>query len=715
MNNEVGLVAPSSVAVVGASELGGKNYYGARVLRNLVDSATGTKIYAVNPRYHGRQVMGVDAFSTLSDLPSVPDLVIIAISVSGVVDVLTEAGELGVQTCVVLTRESRGADARASFEAGVRKVANRYAMRVIGPNSMGVLCGGAMVNGSFASGAHDGGLTPGSLSMISQSGSSISYLLQLFRGSGVGYSWLISTGDEAALSLEALFEQVVEDPATRVVLLFVEGITDGARFRRAALRARVLGKPVVLLQVGLSGAGREAVQTHTGRLAGVEQGFVAVAHESGMLRVSSYERFYDVAAALVMQAVPRGQQQHHRRAAVISTSGGAGAYTADCLSDLGWRLPPLSDDVRAAVESISAQDGLENPVDVTGTWASPEMLPAMLVAMAEDSSIDALVVASGAGGTLALPVAEAMAVVREQISQELYVGWVGMSAEVAAVLSRAGISAFPDPQRAVHAAEASARFRQDQQDTQQTIELTELLSETASTRTCSAPGRSPATRTLTAGDTLNSLGRAGVACAPGTLVEGSLDVGEVEKEAVNLGYPLAMKIDAQELSHKSDKGAVAIGITDSVQLRNQLATFADIARTEGLTSSRILFQRMVDGIEVLMGLKRDPAFGLLLVLGLGGVHAELFPNVKAVVLPATKAQLTSLVSSHPVLDRLLAGYRGAEPANREALIDMMQRFAEWGLTFGDHLREAEVNPVMVNVDGALAVDARAVFEEVGSP
>lgn len=727
MNNDIGLVVPSSVAVVGASELGGKNYYGARVLRNLVDSATGTKIYAVNPRYDGRQVMGVDAFSTLSDLPSVPDLVIIAISVAGVVDVLTEAGELGVPTCVVLTRESRGADARASFEAGVRKVANRYAMRVIGPNSMGVLCGGAMVNGSFASGAHDGGLTPGSLSMISQSGSSISYLLQLLRGSGVGYSWLISTGDEAALSLEALFEQVVEDPATRVVLLFVEGVTDGARFRRAALRARVLGKPVVMLQVGLSGAGRDAVQTHTGRLAGVEQGFVAVAHESGMFRVPSYERLYDVAAALVVQAVPRGQQQHHRRAAVITTSGGAGAYTADCLSDLGWSLPPLSDDVRAAVESISAQDGLENPVDVTGTWANPEMLPALLVAMAEDTSVDALVVASGAGGTLALPVAEAMAVVRQQIPQELYVGWVGMSGEVAAVLSRAGISAFPDPQRAVHAAEASARFRQDQQDTQQTIELMELLSETASMGTGSALRRSPATksspastkartatRALAAGDTLNLLKSAGVACAPGTLVEGGLDVSEVEKQAVNVGYPLAMKIDAQELSHKSDKGAVAIGITDSVQLRSQLATFADIARKEGLTSSRILFQRMVDGIEVLMGLNRDPAFGLLLVLGLGGVQAELFPNVKAVVLPATKAQLTSLVSSHPVLDRLLAGYRGAEPANREALIDVMQRFAEWGLTCGDQLREAEVNPVMVNVDGALAVDARAVFEEVSS-
>ncbi|TDE10175.1 acetate--CoA ligase family protein [Jiangella asiatica] len=709
MSDGGGLVAPRSVAVVGASELGGTNYYGARVMRNLVDSATDVAVYAVNPRYHGQQVMGADAFGTLSDIPEPPELVIIAIPAAAVVDVLTEAGELGVQTCVVLTRESRGPSARKAFEREVRDVALRYSMRVIGPNSMGVFCGTAMVNGSFASGAHDGGLKPGSLSMVSQSGSAISYLLQLLQRTRIGYSWLISTGDEAVCSLEALFEQVVEDPDTQVILLVVEGVADGERFRRAALRARVLGKPVLLLQVGVSTVGREAVQTHTGRLAGVEKAFEAVAEESGIVRVPTFERLYDIATSMVEQALPRKDHEHARRAMVATTSGGAGAYTADHLSALGWSLPPLSEEIQQDIESISGQNGLQNPVDVTGTWAQPEMLPALLLAMSKDTTIDAVVIASGAGGTLALPVAEALAAVREEIPQELYVGWVGMSAEVAAVLGNAGISAFPDPARAAHAAEASARFRQNQQNIQPASSLMELLSEGTCAHVRTETGRNGPGTTSTAGEMLVSLAAAGVPCAPGRLSRG-LDLQEVEDLADEVGYPLAIKLDSPALSHKTDKGAVAVGIADADQLEVQLARLADIAKHDGLDSPRVLVQRMVDGIEVLVGLKRDPAFGLLLVLGVGGVRAELFPDVNAVVLPTTDAGLASMVGSHPMLNRLLAGYRGAEAADRGALIEVLRRFAEWGTAHGDQLLAAEVNPVMVNGAAAVAVDARAVWE-----
>lgn len=705
MSDAEKLVAPRSVAVVGASELGGKNYYGARVMRNLVDSAGDLTVYAVNPRYHGQQVMGADAFARLSDIPEPPDLVIVAIPPAAVIDVLVEAGELGVKTCVVLTRESGGEAAREHFEQQVRDVARRYPMQVIGPNSMGVLCGTAMVNGSFASGAHGGGLRPGPLAMISQSGSSISYLLQLLRHSEIGYSWLISTGDEAALSLEALFEQVVEDPETQVVLLFVEGVTDGGRFRRAALRARTLGKPVVMLQVGVSAAGREAVHTHTGRLAGVETAFEAVAGETGIVRVSSFERLYDVATAMVDQALPRKDRAHTRRALVVTTSGGAGAYTADHLSNLGWSLPPLSGDLRQEIETISGQYGLQNPVDVTGTWAQPDMLPSILRAAAADSTFDTLLIASGAGGSLALGVAEALAAVRAEIPQELYVGWVGMSAEVAEVLARARISAFPDPARAVHAAEAGARFRQDQRDVTAASEVLELLS----TRPADQP-QSPGhdTTTWTAGRTLAALASAGLPCAPGALSEG-LDLRDVKKLAAEVGYPLAIKLDSPALSHKTDQGGVAIGITDAEQLEVQFGRLADIAKRNELAAPRILVQRMTDGIEVLVGLKRDPAFGLLLVLGVGGTQAELFPAVNAAVLPTVSSRIAAMIDSHPVLSRLLAGYRGAEAGNRDALIDVVQRFAQWGLDHGDELLEADVNPVMVNGTGAVAVDARAVF------
>jgi acetyltransferase len=187
---------------------------------------------------------------------------------------------------------------------------------------------------------------------------------------------------------------------------------------------------------------------------------------------------------------------------------------------------------------------------------------------------------------------------------------------------------------------------------------------------------------------------------------------EFEQRAAEVGYPLAMKIDAPELSHKTDKGGVAVGVADAARVRQQLDVFTGVARAEGLSSPDVLLQKMVSGIEVLVGLKRDPSFGLLLVLGVGGIQAELFPDVRAVLLPTTRVQLEAAVSSHPILEQLLRGFRGGEAANREALVDLVERFAAWGLAWGDRLEEAEINPVMVNAVGAVAVDARAVIGDV---
>ncbi|GAA0935170.1 acetate--CoA ligase family protein [Pseudonocardia zijingensis] len=709
MSVDNGLEPPRIVAVVGASELGGKNYYGARLLRNLLDAGSDITAYAVNPRYEGGQIMGVPAFGKLTNLPQVPDTVLIATPVAAVPDVLVEAGELGVATCVIVTRESGGDAARTSFHATIREIADRYPMRIIGPNSMGVLSGTARLNGSFASGAHDGALRPGPLGMISQSGSSISYLLEINRHGRLGYSWLISTGDEAAESLETLFEHVVEDPDTKVIALFVEGVADGPRFRRAALRARVLGKPVILLQTGLSAVGRQAVHTHTGRMAGAEEAFRAVAAESGLIRVPTFERFYDTAKVLAEQAVHRSTIPHRRRAVVLTSSGGSGAYTVDHLSSLGWTVPPLSDDIRSELERLSGQHDLQNPVDVTGSWADPELFPRLLRVMADDSTIDSFLISTGAGGTLALPVAEALAAVRSEIPQELYVGWVGISSQVAAVLESAGINAFPDPARAVLAAEASAQFRRNGRDGRSGAELVELLAATPEQVEPPETAHATGGEIWTAGECIDSLTSSGVPCVRSMRSDG-LDAAEVERLAAEAGFPVAVKLDSPQLSHKTDKGAVAIGVANVDELRVQLARLTRIAEGERLADPRVIVQSMADGVEVLVGLKRDPSFGLILAIGVGGVGAELYGGgIETTVLPTTRTGLADLVDRHPMLNRLLDGYRGAPPCDRTALIDLLHRYAEWGLSRGSRLQEADLNPVMVGRRGAVVVDARAVW------
>lgn len=687
---------PRSIAVVGASPLDGGSYYGSRLMGNLVAAGPAADLYPVNPRLAGQEILGRRVSASLGDLPVVPDMVVVAIGAGGVPRVLEEAGRLGVRTAVVITAHLGAEAERRSFDERLANIAIEFDMLVIGPNSVGLLNGNAAINASFATGADGDAMRPGDVAVLGQSGAVVSYLLQAFRDRALGYSWLVSTGNEVAQSLEGLFDMLVDDPETNVILLFVEGIGDGARFRRAALQARAAGKAVVMLNAGRSEAGSHAVASHTGRIAGAAAVLEAVAAESGIRIVSSYQEMFDAALALSSQAVSRAAIPHGRRAAVLTTSGGNGTVTADWLSTHGWQLAPLRSDVRAELEAICGQDDMGNPVDVTGAFAQQDRLARMSLALAKDPDLDAIFIATGAGGPRAEPMARYVAEVRARIPQELYVGWVGMSPETRAHFDRGGIAAYGEPAHAVVAAEASARFRNTRIDP----ELLPLLD---------APSRQPqgASEIRTAGAALGELRAAGVTCAPMGLTEG-LDPDRAAALADDLGYPVVLKIDAPELNHKTDLGAVVLDLGDADAVRAAAGSLRDIAVEEGIRDARILVQRMVTGVEVLIGLKRDPAFGLLLVAGIGGTRAELHTDAVGVLLPSTRAELSRRLAEHGVLAQLLAGYRGDPPVDREALLDVIEALARWAEAHERSVLEADLNPVVVTEDGAFVVDARAV-------
>ncbi|MFC0534041.1 acetate--CoA ligase family protein [Phytohabitans kaempferiae] len=688
------LTVPRSVAVVGASPPEGGSYYGSRLIANLVAANPAADIYPVNPRLAGGEILGHKVYARLDDLPAVPDMVVVGIGAGAVPAVLREAGALGVRSAVVITAHLGAEADRRAFDHELATIAAEHDMLVIGPNSVGVLNGNASINASFATGADGGALRPGDVAVVGQSGAVISYLLQAFRDRALGYSWLISTGNEAAQPMEGLFDLVVDDPDTNVILLFVEGSADGPRFRRAALRARAAGKAVVMLNAGRSEAGRHAVQSHTGRIAGTAAVMEAVAAESGILVVSSYQEMFDAALALSTQSVRRAAEPHGRRAAVLTTSGGNGTVTADWLSAQGWTLPPLPDGVRAELEEICGQDGLGNPVDVTGAFAQQDRLARMSLALAKDPTLDAIFIASGAGGPRSEGMTVKLAEVRPRIAQEMYVGWVGLDPASRVHLDRAGIAAYDEPARAVAAAEAGARIRNAQIDP----DLPALLD---------APLRRPGTPEVrTAGAALTELAEAGVSVVPMALTE-TLDGADAHAD--RLGYPVAVKLDAPDLNHKTESGGVILGLADAAAVREATARLRDIAERQGLTDARVLVQRMVRGVEVLVGLKYDDAFGLMLVLGVGGTRAELHTDAVGVLLPTTRAQLSRRLADHRVLGELLAGYRGDPPADREALLDVVEALARWAIGHAGVVLEADLNPVVVTPDGAFVVDARAVI------
>lgn len=702
-----GLSLPDSVAIVGASQVQGGSYYGGRLLANMIAAMPKAALYPVNPRYAGQEIEGLKVYAELSELPEVPDFVVITTAVKTVLPVLREAARMGVPTCVVISAEKGDQTARRSFDAEVAAIARASGMRIIGPNSMGVMNGNAGLNCSFTSATTGVGLAPGNVAALTQSGAAIAYLLQVFRGTSLGYSWLISTGNEAGTSLEQLFEEVVDDPKTDVLLLFIEGIADGNRFRKAALRARAMGKAVLMLNSGVSEPGREAVQSHTGRIAGAGEIIAAVAEEAGIIRARSYQDFFDYAKALAEQAVPRRGRAHRRRAAIITTSGGAGTVAADQLSAQGWTLPHLPADVVGNLEVIAKAQGIGNPIDVSGAFADKTMLPRLIRTVAECDAIDAIFVVTGAGGSLAAGVAEEIVAATGGLAQEIYVAWVGLTRELSRIFDGTPVAVYPDPLRAVMAADASASFRCGQQQAAETAAALALLdappSGKLSHRVCAG--------LASAADTLAAIADAGVPCAPYAVCP-TLSARGVVEIAERIGYPVVLKIDSIGLSHKSDSGGVRLRLADAVAVTAAVQDFERIARATQLASPRVLVQAMVSGIEVLVGVKHDDAFGPLLVLGLGGTHAELHADsATSVVLPATRAALEGLVARHGKLGLLLAGYRGQAPGDRGALLDTLAAIADWAVAQRGLLREADFNPVMVTPTGAFVVDARAVWAE----
>ncbi|HSI40725.1 MAG TPA: acetate--CoA ligase family protein [Xanthobacteraceae bacterium] len=696
------LTAPKSVAIVGASRLEGGSYYGGRLFDNVINAHPAATIYAINPRLAGEEISGHKVYASVRDLPAVPDLMVVTTPVGTVLDILEDGASLGVHTAVVISAHRGESEGQRAFDEAIAELSGRTGMQIIGPNSMGVMNAQAGLNASFTSATHGIGLVPGPIAAVAQSGAAIAYMLQVFRGTKTGFSWLISSGNEAAASIETLFMDVIDDPNTEIILLFVEGIADGVAFRKAALRAQIEGKAVLMLNSGVSEVGREAVQSHTGRIAGKPEMIRALAREAHISMAASYAQFFDAAKALSEQGIKRRAIPHGRRAVIITTSGGAGTVTSDQLSACGWTLPRLPEDIAHELAAIAKQSHVGNPVDVTGAFADTTMLPRLLRVLSRFPEVDAVFIITGAGGSLAVAVADAIRQAAADYPAELYVGWVGLTPEVADVFDGSSVSVFADPLRAVMAAEACATFRGGQALKHRSEALLAALDRPAT-------AHRPRPGLWTAAETIADVGRFGAVTAPAERVA-TLDRAGVRAVAERIGYPVVLKIDSPDLNHKSDAGGVRLNLKSAEAVDAAVSDFQAIATQQDIRQAGVLVQAMMSGVEVLVGVKADDAFGHLLVVGLGGIHAELHADsAVSMLLPADEEAIEQLIDRHNTLSILLQGYRGAPACDTEALVASIAAIARWAGSYGAALQEADFNPIIVNAKGAFVVDGRAVM------
>ncbi|MBI4637582.1 MAG: acetate--CoA ligase family protein [Candidatus Rokubacteria bacterium] len=684
-------LAPRSIAIVGCP--GDLTRPGARPLVYLQKHAYPGRIYPVNPRR--AEIGGLRAYPTLASLPETPDLAWVGVPGSEVAPVLEEAGRLKIPHAVVLTAGFGETDDDGRERQGaLRELAARAGVTVLGPNMLGFINCWDRVPLTYSPAGGLDRLIPGALGIASQSGALGGIVVNRAFDRMIGVSAMVSTGNEMDITVSECLEYFAEDPRTRAVALVAEGIRDGARFKAAAARLTEVGKPLVALKLGQSDPGRRNALTHTGALAGSHAAWRAVARQAGIVEVETFEDLVEVAGFLSRERRSPGQ-----RVAVVTTSGGASIMTADQLAARGFSLPRLHPETVDALGRLLPAYALtrDNPVDVTA-GLSEDLFHRVLVTLVEDPRVEAVVTTvTGARG---VERAENVSRVALDAAKPVVPCWLGgsLTEDGLRALDARGVPCFRNP-RTLALALAAAR------------DFPEIRAGWRARRPI-APRRRAA-RGIPEGPlpygALSALARrAGVPLAPEALVT---TPEAAARAARGLGLPVALKIVAPGLPHKTEAGAVVLGLRTLAEVHR--AGVRLLRRTRGARREGLLVQPMARGVEVLVGVTRDPTFGLLLVVGAGGIQAEILADTACRPLPVTRREIRAMLDETR-LARVLRGVRGGPPADVSALVSAIAGVARLALLLGDRLASLDVNPIVVGARGAgaLAVDLLAVFEPV---
>ncbi len=690
----VAFLAPRSIALVGCP--GDLTRPGARPVVYLRRHGYAGNVYPVNPRHS--DIGGYKAYPSLSALPERPDLVWIGVPGAQVPEAMEEAGRLGIPNAVILTAGFGETDAEGRRrQAELKAIAEAAGITVLGPNMLGFINCWDRVALTFSPAGGLEPLIPGALGIASQSGALAGIVVNRAFDRRIGVSAMVSTGNELGVTVSDCLEYFAEDPRTRAVALLAEGIRDGARFRTAAARMTEAGKPVVALKMGRSAAGRRNALTHTGALAGSHEAWQAVAKQLGIVEVETIDDLVEVAGYL-----SRERRVARRGVGVVATSGGASIMTADQLEARGIAMP------RLASRTVDALGGLlpdyartrDNPVDVTA-GLSEDLFARVLETLVADPGVDAVVtMVTGARG---VERAQNVSRVARASDKPVVTCWLGgsLTEEGVKLLDADEVACFRNPKTLARALAAARDFERARTAwrTRRPIRARVRL------RVAALPGARLPYAALAA-----LARRAGVPLAPEALVATPEDAA---RAARRLGFPVALKVVAPDLPHKTDAGALALGLGSAPEVRAAGARL--LRRTRGARVEGLLVQRMVEGTEVLVGVTRDPAFGPLLVVGAGGVQAELLRDTACRPLPVSRGEITRMLGEVRALG-VLRGYRGAPPADVPALVAAIAGVARLAESLGDRLVSLDANRIVVRRRGcgALAVDLLAALSGSGA-
>ncbi len=701
------LLRPRSVAVIGASA--DPTRTAGRPVAYLEKHGFAGAIYPVNPRVD--RIGDLKCYSDVASLPEAPDVGIILLGAERAHLVARELADIGCAAAIVLASgyTETGADG-AQRQQQLLEAAG--SMRLLGPNTIGLvnLTDSIVLS---ASGALEMDAFPvGGIGVVSQSGGILGSLLSRAAARGIGLSKLISTSNEVDLELADFIDHLADDPATQVIALYIETIRHPARFRAACLKAARAGKPVVAFKIGRSEAGARAAVSHTGAMAGADRMYDALFRQLGVIRARRFGDLLDVPAVLAA-----GRRLRGKRVAVLTSTGGAGTLLSDDLGVAGFETPAPD---AATAEALRALQGGgqavldRNPIDVTLAGLKPALLRGAIRTLLASPSYDALVVIVGSSG-LAQPelMVDALGDCLQE-SDKPVIAYVSPHApEVAAVLTRRCVPAFPDVESCTAALDGlrQVSLLEVPGEGWQGGSMQAAAGSIRAAKSDAAVDVAASTEALPAGSLDEAQAKAlfarfGVPCVAERVVGSA---AEAEAAAQELGGRVVLKILSTQITHKSDVGGVAVGQSPAT-IGERLVQMADeVEALSGQRPERFLVQQMVGaGVELILGIHRD-GLGTAVMLGMGGVTAELFRDTALRLLPeqgglrhADALAMARELKTWPLLD----GFRGRPRADVEALADAIVAFSEMASQLGPRLVEAEINPVFVlgEGQGVLAAD-----------
>ena len=684
------LFNPRSVAVVGASE--DPTRIGGRPLRYLKEFGFRGKVWPVNPRRD--RVQGIEARPDIGEVPGPIDVAVVAVAAANVPETIEACAECGVGAAVVFTSGFAETDAAgAARQRRLRDIARSSGMRILGPNCLGVYNAATGFFATFTTTLDIHRPKPGPVAIVSQSGAYGSHLGLLARRRRIDVGLWVSTGNECDVTVSECIAWMAERPDTEVVAAYAEGIGDGNALLASLDAARARGKRVFFTKTGRSEAGAEAVRSHTAALAGADAVFDAMLAQAGIVRTDSTEEMLDAAYAASFGALPSS-----RRIGLMTISGGAGVMMADEAAVQGLEVTPMPEETQRRLKEKLSFCTPRNPVDITAqVFNAPHLVGAFLDAMLDEGDYGAVVLFFTYVASvefMAKPILEAIARARERHPHRpILMSMVG-SDEAIAPYEALNVPVFEDPVRAVRTVSALARVGEG---------LARGPGAGADT-TARPPGDRYGGGRLDEHEALRLLASWGV---PSVEARVARNAAEAARAAAAIGGPVAMKILSPDVEHKTEAGGVALGVAVGDAAAEHDALVARARACDANAGIRgTLVAPMVGGVECILGVRRDPVFGLVVMVGSGGVLAEVIDDVAFGKAPIDDAQAKRMIAGLSVA-RVLEGARGRPRCDIDALAAAAAALSRFAAAHADAIESVDVNPFVVlpEGEGGLALDA----------